>query len=54
VDHYLILSGDQLYRMDYQPIRWTHPHQQRALSLWSVGALPVDQARPKALGLDCR
>ena len=48
VDHYLILSGDQLYRMDYS--RFVQHHIDTGAQL-SVGALPVDPAQAEAFGL---
>jgi len=48
VDHYLILSGDQLYRMDYS--KFVQHHIDTAAQL-SVGALPVDAAQAQEFGL---
>jgi len=48
VDHYLILSGDQLYRMDYS--RFVQHHIDTGAQL-SVGALPVDAAQAQEFGL---
>ena len=48
VDHYLILSGDQLYRMDYS--RFVQHHIDTNAQL-SVGALPVDPEQAEAFGL---
>ncbi|MFM7675342.1 MAG: glucose-1-phosphate adenylyltransferase [Synechococcus sp.] len=48
VDHYLILSGDQLYRMDYS--RFVQHHIDTGADL-SVGALPVDPAAAEGFGL---
>ncbi|MFY8149641.1 MAG: glucose-1-phosphate adenylyltransferase [Prochlorococcaceae cyanobacterium] len=48
VDHYLILSGDQLYRMDYS--RFVQHHIDIGADL-SVGALPVDPAAAEGFGL---
>jgi glucose-1-phosphate adenylyltransferase len=48
VDHYLILSGDQLYRMDYS--RFVQHHIDTGAHL-SVGALPVDAAQAEGFGL---
>jgi len=48
VDHYLILSGDQLYRMDYSSFVQHHIDTGAQLS---VGALPVDQAQAEGFGL---
>ena len=46
VDHYLILSGDQLYRMDYS--RFVQHHIDTGAQL-TVGALPVDPAQAEGL-----
>jgi len=48
VDHYLILSGDQLYRMDYS--LFVEHHIATGAQL-SVGALPVDAAQAEGFGL---
>jgi glucose-1-phosphate adenylyltransferase len=48
VDHYLILSGDQLYRMDYS--KFVQHHIDTGANL-SVGALPVDAAQAEGFGL---
>ena len=48
VDHYLILSGDQLYRMDYS--KFVQHHIDTGAHL-TVGALPVDQAQAEGFGL---
>jgi glucose-1-phosphate adenylyltransferase len=48
VDHYLILSGDQLYRMDYSAFVQHHIDTDAHLS---VGALPVDAAQAEGFGL---
>jgi glucose-1-phosphate adenylyltransferase len=48
VDHYLILSGDQLYRMDYS--LFVQHHIDTGADL-SVGALPVDPVQAEAFGL---
>ena len=48
VDHYLILSGDQLYRMDYS--RFVQHHIDTDAHL-SVGALPVDPLQAEGFGL---
>ena len=48
VDHYLILSGDQLYRMDYSKFVQHHIDTNAQLS---VGALPVDPAQAEGFGL---
>ena len=48
VDHYLILSGDKLYRMDYG--RFVQHHIDTGAQL-TVGALPVDAAQAEGFGL---
>jgi glucose-1-phosphate adenylyltransferase len=48
VDYYLILSGDQLYRMDYS--RFVQHHIDTGAQL-TVGALPVDPAQAEDFGL---
>ncbi|MCT0226300.1 glucose-1-phosphate adenylyltransferase [Synechococcus sp. CS-1328] len=48
VDHYLILSGDQLYRMDYS--KFVQHHIDTGADL-SVGALPVNPADAEGFGL---
>jgi glucose-1-phosphate adenylyltransferase len=48
VDHYVILSGDQLYRMDYA--KFVHHHIATGAQL-TVGALPVDPQQAQAFGL---
>jgi glucose-1-phosphate adenylyltransferase len=48
VDHYLILSGDQLYRMDYSSFVQHHIDTGAQLS---VGALPVDPGQAEGFGL---
>ncbi|MFN9695100.1 MAG: glucose-1-phosphate adenylyltransferase [Synechococcaceae cyanobacterium] len=48
VDHYLILSGDQLYRMDYSAFVQHHIDTGAQLS---VGALPVDPGQAEGFGL---
>ncbi len=48
VDQYLILSGDQLYRMDYS--LFIEHHIQTGADL-TVGALPVDAAQAESFGL---
>ena len=48
VDHYLILSGDQLYRMDYS--EFVRHHIETGAQL-TVGALPVDPAQAEGFGL---
>ncbi|NDD44079.1 MULTISPECIES: glucose-1-phosphate adenylyltransferase [unclassified Synechococcus] len=48
VDEYLILSGDQLYRMDYS--QFVEHHRQSGADL-TVAALPVDAKQAEAFGL---
>ena len=48
VDEYLILSGDQLYRMDYS--KFVEHHRASGADL-TVAALPVDPAQAEAFGL---
>ncbi|MFZ9951926.1 MAG: glucose-1-phosphate adenylyltransferase [Vulcanococcus sp.] len=48
VDHYLILSGDQLYRMDYS--LFVDHHIKSGADI-SIGALPVDAAQAEGFGL---
>jgi len=48
VDHYLILSGDQLYRMDYS--LFVEHHIKTGADV-SIGALPVDAAQAEGFGL---
>ena len=48
VDEYLILSGDQLYRMDYS--KFVEHHRRTGADL-TVAALPVDPAQAEAFGL---
>ena len=48
VDEYLILSGDQLYRMDYS--LFVEQHRKTGADL-TVAALPVDAAQAEAFGL---
>ncbi|TVS06230.1 MAG: glucose-1-phosphate adenylyltransferase [Cyanobium sp. PLM2.Bin73] len=48
IDHVLILSGDQLYRMDYS--LFVRHHIDTGADL-SVGALPVDPEQAQAFGL---
>ncbi|MBM5792968.1 MAG: glucose-1-phosphate adenylyltransferase [Cyanobacteria bacterium M_surface_7_m2_037] len=48
VDHYLILSGDQLYRMDYST--FVDHHIATGADV-SIGALPVDAAQAEGFGL---
>jgi glucose-1-phosphate adenylyltransferase len=48
VDYYLILSGDQLYRMDYSEFVQHHINTGAQLT---VGALPVDAGQAESFGL---
>ncbi len=48
VDEYLILSGDQLYRMDYS--QFVNHHRSTGADL-TVAALPVDAAQAEGFGL---
>ena len=48
VDEYLILSGDQLYRMDYS--RFVDYHRAQGADL-TVAALPVDSEQAQSFGL---
>jgi len=48
VDHYLILSGDQLYRMDYS--LFVDHHIKTGADI-SIGALPVDAVQAEGFGL---
>lgn len=48
VDHYVILSGDQLYRMDYG--KFVNHHVATGADL-TVGALPVDPLQAEGFGL---
>ena len=48
VDEYLILSGDQLYRMDYS--LFVEQHRNTGADL-TVASLPVDSAQAEAFGL---
>tara|TARA_Y100001968_G_C19443430_1_gene763870 strand:- start:2290 stop:3585 length:1296 start_codon:yes stop_codon:yes gene_type:complete len=48
VDEYLILSGDQLYRMDYS--RFVQHHRKTGADL-TVAALPVDEQQAQGFGL---
>ena len=48
VDEYLILSGEQLYRMDYS--LFVEQHRKTGADL-TVAALPVDSAQAEAFGL---
>jgi len=46
--HFLILSGDQLYRMDYRAMLTSHVRQNADIT---VGALPVDRESAKSFGV---
>ncbi|MDZ4860750.1 MAG: glucose-1-phosphate adenylyltransferase [Candidatus Hydrogenedentes bacterium] len=46
--HYLILSGDQLYRMDYRQMLETHLNQDACIT---VGVLPVMREAAKGFGV---
>jgi glucose-1-phosphate adenylyltransferase len=48
VDQYLILSGDQLYRMDYGTMLETHARKNADIT---VAALPVDKQAAKSFGI---
>ena len=48
VDQYLILSGDQLYRMDYRQLLETHARKNADIT---VAALPVDKQSAKSFGV---
>jgi len=48
IDHVLILSGDQLYRMDYRKFIQTHTESGADVT---IGALPVDREQAKAFGI---
>ena len=48
VDYVLILSGDQLYKMDFNKMLTTHV---RANADVTISALPVDQSQASALGI---
>lgn len=47
-DHYLILAGDQLYRMDYRTMLASHLRNDADIT---VGALPVVRESAKAFGV---
>lgn len=47
-DHYLILSGDQLYRMDYRTLMRTHLEKQADVT---VATLPVTRKAARAFGI---
>ena len=46
--HFLILSGDQLYRMDYRTLLDTHLRNDADIT---VAALPVDREAAKSFGI---
>jgi glucose-1-phosphate adenylyltransferase len=46
--HYLILSGDQLYRMDYRTMLSTHLRHNAAIT---VGAMPVSREKAQGFGI---
>jgi ADP-glucose pyrophosphorylase len=48
IQEFLILAGDQLYRMDYQ--RFILCHRETGADI-TVAALPMDEARAQAFGL---
>ncbi len=48
VDHVLILSGDQLYRMDYRDMLRTHIESKADVT---IAAIPVDRKEVHALGV---
>src|SRR5262245_22798013 len=48
IDYVLILSGDQLYRMDYQDMLRTH---QKAGADVTIAALPVDAKKAASFGI---
>ncbi|GIW94370.1 MAG: glucose-1-phosphate adenylyltransferase [Pirellulaceae bacterium] len=48
IDYVLILSGDQLYRMDYRQMLATH---QESGADVTIAALPVDESHASALGI---
>jgi len=48
IKHVLILSGDQLYRMDYRRMLKTHEESNADVT---IGALPVDKEAAKAFGI---
>lgn len=47
-DHYIILSGDQLYRMDYRALMRTHLRKKADIT---VSALPVDRRAAQGFGV---
>ncbi len=48
VEHYIILSGDQLYRMDYRDLLRTHLNKDADIT---VAALPVDAKDAEGFGI---
>ncbi len=48
IDHVLILSGDQLYRMDYAEMLDTHKKSKADVT---IAALPVDREQAKGFGI---
>jgi len=48
VDYVLILSGDQLYRMDYQKMLETHLQSQAEVT---IAALPIDEELASSFGI---
>jgi len=48
IDRVLILSGDQLYRMDYRDMLATHDESKADVT---IGALPVDREAAASLGI---
>ncbi len=48
VSHFLILSGDQLYRMDYRDLLLTHLEKDADIT---VAALPVDRSAARGFGI---
>lgn len=48
VEHYLVLSGDQLYRMDYRSLLATHMSRDADIT---VSALPVSREAAQAFGI---
>ncbi len=48
IDYVLILSGDQLYRMDFRAMLKTHQENQADVS---IAALPIDSSQASAMGI---
>ncbi len=48
IEHYVILSGDQLYRMDYRDLLRTHINKEADIT---VAALPVDAHDAEGFGI---